>query len=309
MKKLAIVTGATGFLGRWLVQELLQTDVYVTAVVRPGSKKVSLLPRSPFLKIIECPMEQYATLTEKIHGMAGSIFYHLAWEGVLGKKRADITTQQKNIVASMETVKAASKLGCARYVSLGSLMEAEIMSATEQDGSALSLACLYGAAKLFSHFATKALAAQLGIAHLWAVLTNAYGEFDYSSRIINTTLRKIVRRETLEFTTGTQLYDFIYVKDAVQALIAIGERGKPFSSYLIGSGHPAPLRSFVERLGRLLAPDQALLFGNIPYGGAYLAKECFSMEKTYRDTGFTPAVSFEEGLLRTMSWLKTEEQI
>jgi nucleoside-diphosphate-sugar epimerase len=97
------------------------------------------------------------------------------------------------------------------------------------------------------------------------------------------------------------------VEDTAKALIAIGQRGKPFHSYVIGSGQAAPLRSFIEEMGRVLAPEQELLFGNVPYAGAHLAKDAFSIESLQRDTGFTPQISFEAGLKRTMNWMREAE--
>ena len=141
------------------------------------------------------------------------------------------------------------------------------------------------------------------------MLTNAYGEYESSPRFINTTLRKIIHREPLEFTAGTQIYDFIHVEDAAQALIAIGEKGKTNSSYVIGSGKATALRQFIETIGKTLAPEQTLLFGNVPYTGVQLPVEKFSIEKLTKDTGFVPEISFENGIARTMGWLRSREDL
>ena len=306
--KNAIVTGATGFIGRWLVSELLQRGISVTAVVRPKSKNLYFLPDVTGVKIVECSMECYGLLGEKLPPCdVESIFYHLAWDGVSGTKRADVETQMKNVVASVEAVRASQQLGCTAFIGLGSIMEFESQAVANADGTRPGSGYIYGEAKHFAHLATKVEAAKIGISHLWPILTNAYGELEYSNRFINSTLEKILHHESLEFTSGTQIYDFIYVKDAVSALISIGESGRPYHSYVIGSGHAAPLRSFIERLGQCVALDQPLYFGKVPYTGVQLPLNCYSIEKLISDTGFIPTVSFEEGIVRTLNWLKKEE--
>jgi nucleoside-diphosphate-sugar epimerase len=98
------------------------------------------------------------------------------------------------------------------------------------------------------------------------------------------------------------------VEDVARALIAIGQKGKPFHSYIIGSGKAAPLRSFIEKMGRSLAPEQPLLFGNVPYTGVQLSREIFSIESLQKDTKFVPQISFEDGIKRTMNWLRKAEE-
>lgn len=122
--KHAIVTGATGFIGRWLIRELLQDGVSVTAVVRPGSANLRLLPRQDALDIVEYPMEAYAALSERIAPKEDCVFYHLAWAGVSGPERMDLGVQQANVSAAVDAVSAAKALGCAAWVGLGSIKDA-----------------------------------------------------------------------------------------------------------------------------------------------------------------------------------------
>lgn len=307
--KHAFVTGATGFLGRWLVKELLKNGCCVTAIVRPGSRNLSLLEQKNGLEIVECAMEDYSRLPEKTGRKEGSIFYHLAWAGVSGAERMDAAVQMENIKAAANAVEAAAAMGCDRFVGLGTIMETEAALVADTDGTKPGANYIYGSAKQFAHLYTKVLASQHGIDHCWAVLTNAYGEYEFSPRFINSTLRKMIRKEALEFTAGTQIYDFIHVEDAAKALIAIGEKGKSNSSYVIGSGNAKALREFIEIAGETLAPEQTLHFGNVPYTGVQLPESCFSIQKLTMDTGFQPEISFEDGLVRTMDWLRKAEEL
>lgn len=307
--KHAIVTGATGFVGRWLVQELLKDGIAVTAVVRSGSKNIALLSAHERLNVVECAMEEYGVLSERIAPREDCVFYHLAWAGVSGSDRTNLQVQMANVTAAGKTVSAAKALGCIAWVGLGSIMEEEAVAVTRADGAAPGLGYIYGEAKHFAHLTTKAQASKLGIPHLWPVITNAYGEYEFSPRFINSTMRKILRKEPLEFTAGTQIYDFIHVEDVARALVAIGCSGRSNHSYLIGSGQAAPLRTFVERLGQVLAPEQKLLFGNVPYTGVQLPTDAFAIDTLREDTGFVPCISFEDGLRRTMDWLRETEVI
>ena len=305
--KRAIVTGATGFVGRWLVRELLKQNVPVVAVIRPGSGRISMLPTDERLEIVPCTMEEYEKLPEHMNVQEGGVFFHLAWEGVYGPKRVDLDTQLRCIATSKAATEAAAALGCTKFVGLGSIMEKESIAVAEADGATPGMPYIYGEAKHMAHLLTKAEASRLGIAHLWPILTNPYGEYDDSTRFINATLKRILHNKPLEFSSGTQRYDFIHIEDAVKAMIAVAERGKAFHSYMLGSGKAAPLRSFIETIGRETAPERELCFGSVPYTGVQLEDSVFSIETLTKDTGFVPEIPFEDGIRRTMAWLRETE--
>src|SRR5665647_1740214 len=104
--------------------------------------------------------------------------------------------------------------------------------------------------------------------------------------MLNTTIRKIIRNEPLQFTTGTQNYDFVYVDDVARAFRLIGEKGKPFHEYLIGSSTARPLREFLLEMKASIAPDLNFVFGDIPFTGIDLPLEKFDCSTTEKDTSF-----------------------
>lgn len=298
--KSAVVSGAGGFVGSRLVNELAGHGVTVYALTRSAKPNYHYLPG---VETVVLDMANYDSLSWMLKGAKPEVFYHLAWDGVSGALRSNVASQLKNVAGATNAVEAAGALGCGRFIGMGSIVEAEAQAAVSIDGNQPSCGYIAGAAKFFAHCATKTRCAELKIAHIWPMLTNAYGEGEISPRFINTTLRKIFTDEPLEFTDGSQLYDFIHVSDAARALRLLGDTGQPFSSYVIGSGNPRPLRDYVETLVKELAPGRELLFGNLPYTGAQLSPDAFNTAQLLKDTGFQAEISFAEGLRRTFDWM------
>ncbi|MDR0784848.1 MAG: NAD(P)-dependent oxidoreductase [Treponema sp.] len=305
MKK-AIVTGAGGFIGRTLTVELLAHGVETVALDVEGIDFAKRLPKSDGLRIVECDLSRLLSLGEgERKPFAGAdVFYHLGWEGSAGDARADYAVQLRNVQWSLDAVNFAKESGCSRFVGAGSIMEKESGFVGNAQGARPGVAYIYGTAKLAAHYMTKPLAAQRGVDHVWAMITNAYGAGESSPRFINATIRKILAEEPLEFTAGTQNYDFVYVSDVAKAFRLLGEAGKPFSQYILGSGGAKPLREFVEEMGRTLAPGRSLYFGNVPYTGVNLPSEEFAIDDLVRDTGWSAEVPFTEGVRKTYDWIK-----
>ena len=142
----------------------------------------------------------------------------------------------------------------------------------------------------------------------WVKITNACGTGEVSPRIGNTTIRKILHGEPLQFTSGTQNYDFVYITDVARAFYLIGEKGKPFCDYMIGSSHARPLREFVLEMKRSLAPEREFIFGDVPFTGIDLPLTQFDCTQTEQDTGFRAEISFFNGVRMTMDWIREMEE-
>jgi nucleoside-diphosphate-sugar epimerase len=154
----------------------------------------------------------------------------------------------------------------------------------------------------------KSIAADIGIELIWGMITNAYGVGEVSPRMVNTTIRKCINGESPQFTAGTQNYDFVYVEDVAKAFYLIAEKGRPFCQYMIGSGRAGMLREFIVAIRDATSPDTPLKFGDIPFTGVNMSMQVFSTYDIEKDCGYRPEVSFEEGVKRTMDWLKTMEE-
>ena len=150
------------------------------------------------------------------------------------------------------------------------------------------------------------VAAQIGIELVWPEITNAYGPGERSPRLVNTTIQKCLLGETPQFTAGTQNYDFVYIDDVARAFRLIGEKGKPFHEYLIGSSTARPLKEFLLEMQSAIAPELKFQFGDIPFTGIDLPLSKFDCSQTEADTGFQAEVSFAEGCRRTMEWWNRE---
>lgn len=199
------------------------------------------------------------------------------------------------------------KLGCSRFVFAGSIVEKECLAAAYTGGNRPGLGYIYGGGKVAAHILCSSVAAAEGIDLLWGEITNAYGVGEVSPRLVNSTIRKCIAGVSPEFTAGTQNYDFVYIDDVARAFRLIGENGKPFTSYVIGSSAAKPLKEFLIEMKDAIAPELPFKFGDVPFTGIDLPLSDFDCRKTEEDTGFKAGISFAEGCRRTFEWWKERE--
>lgn len=301
-----IITGADGFVGSYTTDYFLSQGKKVLAI--DIADKPNRLTQHQNLKYIKVDISHPEILLNSLNGETFDVFIHFAWKGSAGPERMNYEIQTQNALNTVECLKVAKQLGCAKFICAGSIMEYEAESAIHAQGSRPGLAYIYGIGKLLAHCLCKPIAVNLGIDLMWPMITNAYGVGEISPRFINTTLRKIINKEPLQFTAATQNYDFVYVKDVAKAFYLIAEKGRPFCEYMIGSGCAQPLKNFILEMAESCGAITEPIFGDIPFTGTNMPLEIFNTDALKDDCGFVPEVSFAEGTKMTMDWLKTIEK-
>lgn len=304
MKK-AIVTGANGFVGSHVCKELSDRGVKLYAVIKDTNENISTIENLDGIEIVYCELNEIETLSEKISDRDIDVFYHFAWVGSAGPLRCNEEIQLQNALWTAQALRTADKMNCKKFVNAGSIMEKETYTAVYTQESKPGLPYIYGAGKLIARSICKPIANSLNIDLCWAVITNAYGAGEFSPRFVNSTIRKIIAGEPLQFTAATQNYDFIYIDDVAKAFVAIGEYGIANKEYTIGSGNARPLKEFIIEMQQSLAPEAEPIFGDIPFTGVNMPLDAFSTADIEKDCHFKPEISFAEGAKLTMEWIKS----
>ena len=121
----------------------------------------------------------------------------------------------------------------------------------------------YSVSKYTADFMTQAIANNIGIEYVGIVISNIYGEGEESKRFINTTIKKMIKGESIELSSCEQLYDFIYISDAVRAIYLVAKAGMNNQRYYIGSIEQIPLKQYVIQMKEVCNSNSELLFGKI----------------------------------------------
>lgn len=298
-----IIAGADGFVGSYTVKHFLANGKKVLALDIAETPR--RLESHPNLIYKQCDISNVDALRAILADGGYDTFIHFAWAGSAGEARMDYNLQMQNALNTVECLKIAKEVGCERFVCAGTIMEYEVEAAIHAQGTRPGMGYIYGMGKHIAHCMCKSVAANIGIDLLWPMITNAYGVGEFSPRFVNTTLRKIINGEPLQFTAATQNYDFVYVSDVAKAFYLVAEKGVPFCEYMIGSGNARPLKEFILEMVNACAPDAKLLFGDVPFTGTNMPLSTFAIGAIKKDCGFVPDVPFAQGAKMTMDWLIT----
>lgn len=299
--KNVIVTGANGFIGAALVKELSTRGIHVTAVVRSHHSNIADLPH---VTIVPCEMAHIGDLPSLISTRNFDACFHLAWEGSYGAERADYEIQLRNVQYTLNMVDISHQLGVQRFVGIGTLAEKDVANYVPTDGATPAPVSIYGIAKLTAHYMVKAQCTKYKMDYIWCCLSNIYGVGNTTNNFVNMASRKMLQGMRAAFTSGEQMYDFMYITDAARALVYAALKGKSATDYFLGSTQPRKLKDYIIQIRNSIDPEIPIYLGEVPFYGIPLSDDAFSADKLVADTGFSVGIPFEQGIGMTIDWLK-----
>ena len=304
MKKV-IITGANGFIGRNVVKCLLERGIEVHAFIFPYQEKEEIWHEHlELLHTYFLPLEKIDEIPNMIKDRDVDCFYHFAWDGVYEPKSLDYKVQLFNMESTCRAIEVCSKIGCKRFVYPSSVMEFDCMRSTiTSDKTPLNRRTTYYGAKIGAYLLSKHLATQLGVDYIQAIISNIYGP-TLNQSFITSTLIKFIKGEHVAFTSGEQFYDFVHIDDAAVMMYYIGAEGKPMASYYIGSDSPKKLKYFIMEMRDCVDPSIELNLGEVKTNVVDMPINLFDTQKLAQETKYRQKISFREGIMRTIKFLK-----
>lgn len=246
------------------------------------------------------------------------VFYHLGWAGTFGAERNDRTLQQRNVGYTLDAVRLAKRLGCTHFIGVGSQAEYGRVEGELTPQTAAAPENEYGRCKLAAGIESARLCAELGMRHSWMRVLSVYGPFDGQNTMIMSVIRGLLSGQRVPLTKGGQIWNYLYSGDAARALYLLGESdiGKKDGNhtgargdsavYCLAGSSACELREYILKLCRTVGADEKLLgFGDIPYGDRQVMYLTADIASLTSDTGFVPETTFEEGIKRTVEWVRT----
>jgi nucleoside-diphosphate-sugar epimerase len=309
----ALVTGATGFIGRHLVDGLIDAKRQVVALVRPGSR----LPEQWRGRVtcIACADWSEVGLRAALASQSFDVAFHLATYGVRPSDRDPGVMLRVNVDLPALFVHLCRERS-ARLVMAGTFSEyqkpAGQVPLTEQ--SPLEIAKIYGASKAAGGIIANALAASLGVKLRLLRFFKVYGEGEAPHRLLPSLVAGLSRGERVALSDGTQVRDFIYVDDVVEACIKAGDdMASPAraltATWNVCTGVGHSVRTFAALVAEAMGERAELLgFGDLPMRAddePYLVGDG---ERMCRELGWRPQHDLGAGIRAAVAILMAKQR-
>lgn len=299
MKK-AVITGATGAIGRALIKICIEAGYEVLAVVHRASTRAVELETLKNCKVLRLDLNEYDSATDEMEKQnldqgGYELFFHLAWEAPFGKDRDNLDLQLGNIKAALAAVRFAKAIGCSTFIGTGSQAEYGRVEGILSPETPAFPETGYGIAKLCAGQLTRLSCEQNGLRHIWCRILSVYGPYDRDQTLISTAVIKMIANEETEFSPCDQMWDYIYSDDAARAILLAGQKGISGIVYMIGSGEVHPLKEYIKIIAEITGYTREIGFGRRPYNDKQVMYLQAKVEDI-KNLGYEPKFTFEEGI-------------
>ncbi|MCX5765559.1 MAG: GDP-mannose 4,6-dehydratase [Gemmatimonadetes bacterium] len=309
-----LVTGATGFLGSWLVDALTRSGASVTALVRDRVPKSMLLTSDSMstVNFVYGDVRDQRVLERAIGEYEVDTVFHLAAQSTVGvANRNAVSTFDTNVRGTWALLEAVRRSPLVRSVVIASSDKAygEQEELPYTESSPLLGVNPYDASKACADMIARSYALTFGVPVAITRCGNFFGGGDLNwNRIVPGIIRAALRgnRPVLR-SDGTMVRDYFYVEDAAGAYLCLAEqlhgrpelRGEAFNfSNELQRDVLTFAQTIMQRLGSTLELD---IRADAPHE---IQHQWLSAAKARRVLGWSSAFTLDEGLDRTIAWYR-----
>lgn len=252
------VTGASGFIGRYVLEALKRRDVEITAVTRNADRLTS-----KDVHVVEMDLTHPGPGTLDRLGRP-DVLIHLAWGGLPNYK--SLTHFEIELPQQYRFLKALLSEGLSSLVVSGTCFEYGKQSGPLHEELHCCPNTPYGFAKDALRQKLEFLRHQSAFNLTWLRLFYVYGD-GQGERSLWTQFRAAVTRgdRTFPMSHGDQLRDFLPVEELADSLVRIALSSTDAGIVNVCSGRPRSVRGLVEEWKGALGNHIELQLGYYPY--------------------------------------------
>ena len=256
---LVLLTGATGFVGRQIHRALIARGHGVRAAIRRGTAGRLAAPAD----IVETDNLFGEDAPWWTHACAGvDAVIHAAWYVEHGRY-SDAAENAACVTGSFALAQGASKAGVRHVIGIGTCMEYRLPGTRIGIDTALEPQNFYAACKLSTYHQWRQWFAIEDVAFSWARLFYLHGEGEDPRRLAAYLHRSLASGERASLSAGTQIRDFLDVRDAAAMIASIVDSGQT-GPVNICSGQAITIRAFAEDIADSYGRRDLLDFGSAP---------------------------------------------
>jgi len=150
--------------------------------------------------------------------------------------------------------------------------------------------------------ATRAMSAVMDMRWVWLRVFSLYGPADEPSWMLPSLIQQLLKREVPALTAGTQMWDYLYVEEAAEAVARVMETPSAQGLFNLGSGQARPLKQIVKAVRDVIDPSLSLGFGEVPFRSDQVMHLEADISRLQNAVAWSPRTELTAGLRETIDW-------
>ena len=291
------LTGATGFIGAYVLRELLSQGHELTCLKRPTSNLSSLGTAAEQVHWANTD-EDWQTIFRDFHPEA---VINLAWDGVSSADRIIWQKQVPNINFQQELLNLSAECAVRKFIGIGSQSEYGDFEGVIDENFPVNPKTAYAASKLACQDLLKCFCEINHIEWYWFREFPLFGPGESDRWLIPSLIKAMCTKDSMDLTPGEQLLPYLYVGECAKAIVSPLQTGDKSGIYNVCADNPRPLKELVTMIKDKVNPAFKLNFGALPYRFGQSMFMGSHTDKLARNLYTLDTTSFETHLQETIN--------
>lgn len=297
-----LLTGGSGFLGKYVYSKLIQRGVDKKNIIIPRSSDYDLRKWDNCIRLLE-----NVDIVIHLAANVGGIGYNIKYPGTLF---------YDNAVMGIQLMEAARQKNIEKFVATGTvcaypnLTDVPFKEQDLWDGFPEITNAPYGIAKKILHVQSESYRKQYGFNSIFLLPVNLYGPGDHfhleHSHVIPALIMKFVdaMENNIENVTvwgsGKPSREFLYVEDAAEGIILALENYNRSDPVNLGSSQEIRIIDLVDLIKDLTGYSGEIIWDHSKPDGQPRRK--LDISKAEKEFGFRAKTKLDDGLKKTIDW-------
>lgn len=292
------ITGASGFIGSYLVRQLINDGHELLCLKRSTSD----ISRLADLQI------QWVNVSEDWHEafrqFQPEAIFNLAWDGVSSADRVIWQKQVQNISFQQNLLDISAECGVRKFIGIGSQSEYGDFEGVIDETYPVNPKTAYAATKLACLDLLKPFCEIHNIEWYWFRLFPLFGPGESDRWLIPSLIKAMCTSKEMDLTPGEQRLPYLYVGECAKALLSPLKTDDKSGIYNVCADNPQPLKSLVTKIKDQVNPDFQLNFGALDYRFGQSMLMGSSTDKLAANLYTLDTASFETHLQETIQYYR-----
>lgn len=311
--KNVLVTGAGGFIGSHLVEELINLNINVMAFVRYNSRNdwgmLETIPKDKLdqINIITGDVRDFNAIKRAMKDV--DIVFHLS--SVISIPYSYLHPRdvfETNVMGTLNVMLAAKEYSVDKIVHTST---SEVYGTAKyipiDEDHPLQAQSPYSASKIAADKIAESFHKSFDLPISIIRPFNTYGPRQSARAVIPTIITQALTRDEVLIGSAHPTRDYTYVKDTVKAFLKVAESKKSVGKVInVGSGFEISIRELAEKIVSLIDRNIRIIHDpeRVRPDRSEVERLCCDNKRAKEILGWEPETNLEKGLIETIDWIR-----